>query len=432
LQEDPFGLNSLRFQEMTLSESVAGNVVVSTDTLSSQEQRIQDLEIAVQRMHGHVAELQAMVKTVDVILSQLTNRLLQLDGNYFNLKNSLVAENRLSGEHAHLQTDEALRKLANRVVANGKPHATYFNARFRDYEIAVRNIKNLAAYRGAEVLQEHVHQEVVGPKVVPLKAKGCTEEDIESDWAAFWCKEIRIPVSYHRKTWELAYVPQVLFNEGKLFEGSKGIGFACGEEPLPSLFAKYGVRVLATDLDPTRAEAQGWIKTNQHVQSFKQLRRADICPDESRLATIEGAYLDMNAIPAELKGQFDFCWSICSLEHLGSIANGLNFIENSLNVLKPGGVSIHTMEFNVNDGETIDHWPTVLFQKHHLLHLAERLRTKGFEVYEMDFDKGRGILDGFVDLPPYLDEDHSRHAHLKLSVDGFVCTSFSFVVKVPA
>jgi hypothetical protein len=90
------------------------------------------------------------------------------------------------------------------------------------------------------------------------------------------------------------------------------------------------------------------------------------------------------------------------------------------------------MEFNVNDGETVDNWPTVLFQKQHLLQLAERLRAKGLQVYEMDFDKGRGILDGFVDLPPYLDEDHSRHAHLKLSVDGFVCTSFSFVVKVPA
>jgi SAM-dependent methyltransferase len=268
--------------------------------------------------------------------------------------------------------------------------------------------------------------------VVPLKAKGCTEEDIESDWAAFWCNEIHIAVSYHRKVWELAYVPQILFNEGKLFEGSKAIGFACGEEPLPSLFAKYGVRVLATDLDPNRAEAQGWIKSNQHVQSFDKLRRADICPDPNRLATLEGAYLDMNAIPANLKGRFDFCWSICSLEHLGSIANGLKFIENSLGVLKPGGVAVHTMEFNVNDGETIDNWPTVLFQKHHLVQLAERLRAKGFEVYELDFDKGRGILDGFVDLPPYLNDDFSPHAHLKLSVDGFVCTSFGFVAKVPA
>jgi len=414
-----------------VSEPAADNVAVSTMSLPSQEEGIQDLEIAMQRVQDRLAELQAVAKTVDVILGQLTNRVLQLEGHYFNLKNSLGAESREPGEPLPLHTDEELKKLATKVT-DGRPLGTYFNKRFRDYEIAIRNIKNLAAHRGATLYQEHAQRDTVGPRVVPLKAKGCTEADIESDWAAFWCNEIRIPVSYHRKTWELTYVPQILFNEGKLFEGSRALGFACGGEPLPSLFAKYGVRVLATDLDPSRAEAQGWIKTNQHVQSFEQLRRRDICPDESRLATIEGAYLDMNAIPADLKGQFDFCWSICSLEHLGSIANGLNFIENSLDVLRPGGVAVHTMEFNVNDGETIDNWPTVLFQKHHLLGLAERLRKRGFEVYELDFDKGQGILDGFVDVPPYLDENHSRHAHLKLSVDGFVCTSFSFVVKVPA
>jgi SAM-dependent methyltransferase len=415
-----------------VSESSAASGTVSTIDVSTQEQRIQDLEAAIQKATDHLAEMDSVVKTVDVILSQLTNRVLQMEGNYFHLRNTVAAGDRISGEQAPLQTDEALRKLANRVVANGKPYSTYFNTRFRDYEIVVRNIKNLAAHRGAAELKEHARDTVAGPRPVPLKAKGCTEQDIESDWVAFWCKELNIPVSYHRKTWELAYVSQILFNEGKLVEGSRGIGFACGEEPLPSLFVKYGASVLATDLDPTRAEAKGWIDSNQHMQSFKRLRRSDICPDESRLDRIDAAYLDMNAIPDDLNGQFDFCWSICSLEHLGSIANGLNFIENSLHVLKPGGVSVHTMEFNVNDGETVDHWPTVLFQKQHLLDLAERLRTKGFAVYELDFEKGRGILDGFVDLPPYLDEDHSRHAHLKLSVDGFVCTSFSFVVKVPA
>ena len=416
---------------MTVSETVLANVPACTEDLPSEQQRIQDLETAVLRVHEYLVELQSTARTVEVILSQLTTRMIQLEGHFSNLRSSMVAENRVPGEVAPRQTDEALRKLAIKTT-NGQPFGSYFNTRFRDYETAIRNVKNLAAHRGSEIYRELGHGNVSGPKVVPLKAKGCTEADIESDWVAFWCKEINIPVSYHRKTWELAYVAQILFNEGKLVEGSCGIGFACGEEPLPSLFAKYGVRVLATDLDPNRAEAQGWIKTNQHAASFDKLRRADICPDLSRLDTMEGAYLDMNQIPADLNGKFDFCWSICSLEHLGSIANGLKFIENSLEILKPGGVSVHTMEFNVNEGETVDNWPTVLFQKQHLLHLSEKLRARGFEVYPFDFDRGQGILDGFVDLPPYLDENHTRHAHLKLSVDGFVCTSFSFVVKVPA
>jgi len=31
-------------------------------------------------------------------------------------------------------------------------------------------------------------------------------------------------------------------------------------------------------------------------------------------------------LPADLTG-FDFCWSICALEHLGTIAQGLDFIK---------------------------------------------------------------------------------------------------------
>ncbi len=176
------------------------------------------------------------------------------------------------------------------------------------------------------------------------------------------------------------------------------------------------------------------MKTNQHLGSFKKLRRPDICPDESRLAKIDGRYLDMNAIPADLHGQFDFCWSVCSVEHVGSIAKGLAFLENSLLTLKPGGISVHTMEFNIHDGDTIDNWPTVLFQKRHLTELAERLKARGFIVYDFDFDTGQGILDGFVDLPPFFEQQYplqNSHAHLKLSIDGFVCTSFGFIVKKP-
>lgn len=414
-----------------MSKPAAKKVAVSTISLISQEQRINSLELAVQQMTDKLVEWQSIVMTADAIMSQLTTKVLQLEGHYINIRNSLVTENHRLIELPAKETDETLKKLANRLK-DGEPNGAYFNERFRDYEIALRDIKNLAEERGARFYPQYAPHTVVGPRVVPLKAKACTEADLESDWAAFWCGELHHPVSYHRKTWEHAYVSQILFNEGKLFEGSRGLGFACGDEPLPSLFAKYGARILATDLDPSRTEAKAWINTNQHVQSFEKLRRRDICPDESRLATIEGTYLDMNAIPADLKGKFDFCWSICSLEHLGSIHNGLNFIENSLDTLKPGGIAVHTMEFNVNDGETIDNWPTVLFQKHHLLELARRLRQKGFDVYELDFDLGQGILDGFVDIPPYLNVNHRRHAHLKLSIDGFVCTSFSFIVRVPA
>jgi SAM-dependent methyltransferase len=221
-----------------------------------------------------------------------------------------------------------------------------------------------------------------------------------------------------------------LFAQGMLGPGRSGLGFGCGEEPLPSLFAKYGAKVLATDLDPSRHESEIWRLTGQHSAAVEQFRRRDICADDQLLANITFRPVDMNALPQEFDGQFDFCWSACAFEHLGSLANGLEFVENSLRTLKPGGVAVHTTEFTFDEGTSLDNWPTVLYQKRHLLELADRLRTKGYRTDNFDFDRGHGMIDNLVDLPPW--ENSLRtppYAHLKLSVEGFTCTSAGIIIR---
>lgn len=143
----------------------------------------------------------------------------------------------------------------------------------------------------------------------------------------------------------------------------------------------------------------------------------------------------MNAIPADLSG-YDFCWSVCAMEHLGSIEQGLAFVENSLAPLKPGGISVHTMEFNIDpDGPTVDNWPTVFFQRRHIETLAERLRAAGHIVAPLNFDAGDRPLDRFIDLPPWGDGTKAALAqalgqplHLKVAADGFVVTCFGMIV----
>jgi hypothetical protein len=44
---------------------------------------------------------------------------------------------------------------------------------------------------------------------------------------------------YHRKLWEVSYIDQALWRAGKLQSGMAGPGFGCGQEVLPSLFAKH-------------------------------------------------------------------------------------------------------------------------------------------------------------------------------------------------
>ena len=294
------------------------------------------------------------------------------------------------------------------------------------------NIKNLWYELGRSLSERDLTARPRCPHGTRLRSKLCNQADFTTDWFLYWCGEMHIEPYYHRKFWELCYIAQALFAEGMLNADRRCIGFGCGEEPLPSLFAKYGVRVLATDLDPTRPETYLWRQTNEYAGAVEAIRRPDICPEKELLANIAFRPVDMNSLPPELHGQFDFCWSACALEHLGSLENGLKFIENSVRTLKAGGVAVHTTEFTLNDGDTIDHQPTVLFQRQHLEDLANRLRAAGHEVAEFDFDPGQEVLDRFVDLPPFQGNElisPAHYAHLKLLIDGYACTSVGIIIK---
>jgi len=331
--------------------------------------------------------------------------------------------------------DAALRSLGERL--NGtQPTGHYFNVRFRQYEWAVRNVKQLG-YELALLLAEKngLGREVPAPPATDLKSKVCTQADCDSDWFAFWMREMAGRAYYHRKLWEFTYIAQALWQHGKLKPGLRGLGFGCGTEPLPSLFAKHGAMIVATDLDPERPEARGWADTKQHAARVEALRRTSICPDPARLDNISLRFVDMNDIPVDFNGGFDFCWSACALEHLGSIEKGLAFIEHSLGTLRPGGVAVHTTEYNLEQqGGTIDDWSTVLYQRRHLEAFVSRLTAKGYRVAPLDLDPGDGVMDKFVDIPPFEGAYYAEPlnwAHLRLCGDGFACTSVGLIVAKP-
>jgi len=270
---------------------------------------------------------------------------------------------------------------------------------------------------------------------VGLGSKPSTQADIESDWVAHWCGELKVPVLYHRKLWELAYILQNLHDAGLLREGTRGLGFGVGTEPLASYFAKRGARVTVTDLDADDGRSGDWSGTGQHASGLLAAHHPRLVARKRFLERVDFRAVDMNAIPADLAG-YDFCWSTCALEHLGSIEQGLAFIENSLRTLRPGGTAVHTTELNLNsDGPTIDNWPTVLFQRRHFEGLAARLEAAGHRVAPLDFDVGDQPLDRFVDIPPYgdgtlaaLSDRLGDPAAIKVAIDGFVSTCFGIAV----
>jgi hypothetical protein len=74
--------------------------------------------------------------------------------------------------------------------------------------------------------------------------------------------------------------------------------------------------------------------------------------------------VDMRDLRLPWDETFDFLWSSCSLEHLGSLEAGMDFVKQSTDLLKPGGVAVYTTEFNVSSNdETLTSGPLVVYRK---------------------------------------------------------------------
>lgn len=253
----------------------------------------------------------------------------------------------------------------------------------------------------------------------------CTAQDFRHPDFHRWLGLIKEKPRVHRKIWEHIFIAQHIESAGLLQAGRKGIGFGVGQEPLPAAFAAHGASILATDMSPDAATAAGWIETNQHASQLSQLNSGGICPDREFQSRVSFEVCNMNAIPAHYT-DYDFCWSSCSLEHLGSIKAGLDFIKASVKTLKVGGVAVHTTEYNVSSNEaTIDDNPTlVLFRRRDIQQLVEELRADGHFVAEVCYDVLSEPIDLFVDIPPF-----TADTHIRLVLANFVSTSIGLVIQ---
>lgn len=338
---------------------------------------------------------------------------------------------------ANQSIEETLLQLLALVDSKGNPNINKLWQVAKDLEGIKLNLKFFGYELARRTRASWPQQDIPRPMPFALRSKACTQADLESPWAAYWANQLGVEIIYHRKIWELCYVLQALWERGVLEPERRGLGFGCGEEPISSLLAARGCRLTMTDLEPDRAAQQGWTNTHQHASRLEMGFHPHLVDKATFLERVDLQFVDMNAIPTTLR-DYDFCWSICSFEHLGSIAAGLAFVESSLATLRPGGVAVHTTEFNfMNDRETIDNWPTVLFQRQHLEGLAQRLSAQGHKIAPLDFDIGSGPIDRFIDLPPY-DHDLVGHVgrswggsanHLKLMLDCFASTCFGLIIQ---
>lgn len=269
-----------------------------------------------------------------------------------------------------------------------------------------------------------IHSEGNASESPGLKSSPCTQRLLESDHFQAWVEQMKGRKFWmHRKLWEWAFIAQALHERGFLTPGKRGLGFAVGQEPLPSLFARYGCDILATDLATEEADRKNWVETNQHAAELKDLNKAKICPEDLFTEKVSFRFVDMNNIDEDLR-DFDFLWSSCSIEHLGTLAHGEQFIYNAMDCLRPGGLAIHTTEFNISSNQdTIDDGPEVIYRQKDFEKIAHKLRSQGHKI-ELDFSLGQDPLDLQVDALPY-----KQDVHLRLKIGAYICTSFGLIIE---
>lgn len=268
----------------------------------------------------------------------------------------------------------------------------------------------------------------IDPDITRLLRSGpCSQVQLETPVFQAWLERMgESHLAMHRKGWEHAYIAQALAERDLLRPGRRGLGFAVGREGLPALFANLGCDVMATDLSPDDTTSAQWAETGQHASGVDAVNFRGIVAPEVLRSRVSFRAVDMRAIPADLRG-FDFVWSSCSLEHLGTIGRGLRFILDALECVRPGGFAVHTTEFNLSSNRwTLPAGNTVLFRRRDFERLARRLRASGHEV-ELDFTLGDGWAERIVDRPPYRTD-----VHLRLRLRWFDSTSFGLIIRKSA
>jgi hypothetical protein len=266
-----------------------------------------------------------------------------------------------------------------------------------------------------------------------LVSQLCSQESLASPELRTWADRMRPmwnpkgedprPFMLHRKMWEWLFIAQALAERDMLRPGRRGLGFGVGKEPLVSLLASYGCDIVATDQPAEQAVASGW--TDSQIEwsgGLDGLNEDGLCSPEDFEHHVRFRPVDMNAIPADLR-DFDFTWSSCAFEHLGSLEAGTDFVVNQLECLRPGGIGVHTTEYTVSSNQdTISEGATVLYRRRDIEALVRRLRRAG-HLIEMDYSEGTTPEDVHVDTPPY------TNTHLRTMLGQYVTTSVALIIE---
>jgi len=242
-------------------------------------------------------------------------------------------------------------------------------------------------------------------------------------------EELHETPRFHRKQWEFAAIFRALQQHGLLDGESLGLSMGGGKELLLYAIARHVKQLVVTDLYDTVTtwdcartdDPDAFIKTDMPLEV-----------DVSRLKALR---MDMRELAFE-DSTFDFCYSSCSIEHIGERKDFLRHLNEAHRVLKVGGVYVFTTEVHYGP-ETIMDPNNYVFSLEYLVGLFEET---GFDVPQ-EFDAG--IAHHKVNFPlpanirnlSYIEGNHistpvfRELPHVQLLRGTFPFTSGQFILK---
>ena len=248
----------------------------------------------------------------------------------------------------------------------------------------------------------------VAPTLASPVSQMCTAAQFQEQAYLQTCRAMHVHPTLLRKQWEFAFIVKSLEDAGVIRGGARGLVFGVGREKLPAIFMARGCRITATDLPSDEGDGQ-WAGGPQHARSIDNIYYPNLVDRKTFDESIEFRPVNMNRIPDDLQG-YDFCWSACALEHLGTLELGLDFIRNSLKCLRPGGVAVHTTEFNLGSAsDTLEEGPAVVYRESDLTKFREEMVAAGHAM-SLNLHPGNTPTDRMVD------RDRNSDIHLRLYV----------------
>jgi hypothetical protein len=212
-----------------------------------------------------------------------------------------------------------------------------------------------------------------------------THAQLREPVAGGWLARLRPRASSGPEHWRKVYTLEALRRYGMLEEGAVGLGFEPSPSGIPAALAAMRTQVVATfpvrgghPLDPAALK--------------RDLSGRAPCPAALFDASVAVRVASWRRIPEDLVN-FDFLWSARANERLYSVAATTRFIEETMSCLRPGGLAVHVVSYDLSPGgRSTPSSERILFQQGDVERVALLLVSRGHEVAQFKIDAADAIL----------------------------------------